>query len=291
VFSEGQAYARTYTYSSLGPIDAADYATLGGLRLDKYEVTVGRFRQFVTYWNRHGYTPPPDSGKHEGHGLSNSAYPDASSSAYETGWLNSDNLNFDPTTSNLDCRGPDDAHYATWTLTPGVNETRPINCVNWYEAYAFCIWDGGFLPSEAEWEYVAAHGTKYLEFPWGQTPPGTSNQYAIYNCDYPDSSAVCSSAANIAPVGTAAEGASLIGPLDLAGNVAEWVLDAYAPKYANPCDECTYEPTSCNDGGCNRVFRGSDFSATLVSSLYPTYREFAAPTARSGAVGFRCARQ
>ena len=29
-----------------------------------------------------------------------------------------------------------------------MHETAPINDVNWYEAYAFCIWDGAFLPSK-----------------------------------------------------------------------------------------------------------------------------------------------
>ena len=73
---------------------------------------------------------------------------------YETGWQSSDDSNIDPTDANLLC-----AATATWTHTAGAQENLPIDCVNWYEAYAFCIWDGGFLPSEAEWEYAAAGGS------------------------------------------------------------------------------------------------------------------------------------
>jgi hypothetical protein len=45
--------------------------------------------------------------------------------------------------------------YDTWTSSPGNNELKPIVCANWYEAYAFCIWDGGFLP-QVVLEYVPA---------------------------------------------------------------------------------------------------------------------------------------
>ena len=102
----------------------------------------------------------------------------------------------------------------TWTAG---NDKLPINCVNWYEAYAFCIWDGGFLPSEAEWEYAAAGGTEQRQYPWGTAAPGTTNQYAIYGSNYTGNST------GLAPVGTAAMGAGRWGQLDLA-----------TPVFANP---------------------------------------------------------
>ena len=52
-----------------------------------------------------------------------------------------------------------DEKFKTWTDVPGDNEARPINCITWWEALAFCIWDGGFLPSAAEWNYAAAGGS------------------------------------------------------------------------------------------------------------------------------------
>jgi len=176
-------YDRTYVNSGSGPTGEADPATVTSFRLDKYEVTVGRFRQFVSAWNGGaGYVPPAGSGKHThlngGQGLASSG----SAGAYEPGWVATDDGNVAPTDANLACAQPS-AGYATWTTVPGSNESLPINCVSWWDAYAFCIWDGGFLPSEAEWEYAAAGGSQQLEYPWGGMPPVSGNQYAIYGCN------------------------------------------------------------------------------------------------------------
>jgi formylglycine-generating enzyme len=43
----GISYYRTYANDGGGPTGEADPATVSGFRLDKYLVTVGRFRQFV----------------------------------------------------------------------------------------------------------------------------------------------------------------------------------------------------------------------------------------------------
>jgi formylglycine-generating enzyme required for sulfatase activity len=245
-----------------------DLAAVSGLRVDKYLVTVGRFRQFVAAWNNGaGYTPPATSGKHAhlngGSGLN------ATGGGFEPGWVTTDNTNIQPTNGNLAC----DPNHATWTATAGSNEKLPINCVNWWESYAFCIWDGGFLPSEAEWEYVAAGGSDQREYPWGATAPGTTNQYAIYG----------GNASNgIAPVGTATLGAGKWGQLDLAGELWEWTLDWNAPYV--PCTDCANFTTASY-----RVIRGGGFG-TAASEVLPPFRYRDSPSFRGGGYGFRCAR-
>jgi sulfatase modifying factor 1 len=253
--------------------------------LDKYLVTVGRFRQFVKAWNNgSGYLPAAGSGKHThlngGQGLANSGDP----GTYETGWSTSWNSDVDPTNANLACVSP----YDTWTNTAGSQENLPINCVNWYEAYAFCIWDGGFLPSEAEWEYAAAGGSQQREYPWGSTAPGTACpgtgcQYAIYNCDYPGGLGSCTGVTNIAPVGTATLGAGLWGQLDMAGEMWEWNLDWYW-TYVDPCTDCANLLSSIG-----RVFRGGYFLDD-TSLLLPPTRVYVPPTDRTDSLGFRCSR-
>jgi sulfatase modifying factor 1 len=285
----GGMYDRTYTNTGGGPTGEADPASVSGLQLDKYLVTVGRFRQFVNAIlpadGGAGWLPVAGSGKHAhlngGGGLAVGPNVDAGQ-AYEPGWVATDDSNIAPTNTNLAC----DPNYATWTTTAGSQENLPMNCVNWYEAYAFCIWDGGFLPSEAEWEYAAAGGNQQREYPWGSADPGTSNQYAIYasgpNCYYPDAG-TCMSEVNIAPVGKTTQGAGLWGQLDLAGEVWQWNLDGNA-AYLDPCTDCANLTATAQ-----RVIRAGSFDDS-ASLLVPWYRNNDAPSYRLGKIGFRCAR-
>jgi formylglycine-generating enzyme required for sulfatase activity len=174
--------------------------------------------------------------------------------------------------------------YATWTPLAGTQETRPISCVNWWESCAFCIWDGGFLPSEAEWEYAAAGGTQEREYPWGTAAPGTANQYGIYDCYYPTEPSYCS-LASIAPVGTATLGAGLWGQLDLSGELEEWNLDWYVP-YVDPCIDCASLTPAAY-----RAMRGGSFWLSPANGA-PPVRGRNAPAFRGNytGFGFRCAR-
>jgi formylglycine-generating enzyme required for sulfatase activity len=80
--------------------------------------------------------------------ISNDGAPDE----FETGWETAWNQYVTPTDFNLFDEQPTPYIGARWTDPAGSKEALPIDYVSWYEAYAFCIWDGDFLPSEAEWE-------------------------------------------------------------------------------------------------------------------------------------------
>jgi formylglycine-generating enzyme required for sulfatase activity len=293
-------YDRTYTNTGGGPTAGSDPASVTGLRLDEYLVTVGRFRPFVeavkpTDAGPAGWTPSHASGKHthlnHGKGLValgvgvdagsgvDAAGVDAGATFYEPGWDPADDVHLAPTDGNLTC-----GKYATWTSAAGAQEDLPINCTNWYEAYAFCIWDGGFLPSEAEWEYTAAGGSEELEYPWGSVDAGTTNRYAIYGCYYPSGLGTCTGVGNIAPVGTPPDGEGRWGQRDMAGELWEWTLDWYAAAYGNPCIDCAYLGTSTT-----KVIRGGGYGLG-ADNMVPPYRHDNAPTVRGFGNGFRCAR-
>jgi len=288
----GGTYYRTYDLDAFGnpslpadggPTGLADPATVSSFRLDKYLVTVGRFRQFVNAVfppdGGSGWLPASGAGKHlhlnGGNGLN------ATAGGYEPGWVVTDDVHIVPTDGSLPC-GP----YATWTNTAGTQENLPINCVSWYEAFAFCIWDGGFLPSEAEWEYAAAGGSQQREYPWGSTDPGTINQYAIY-----------SSGTGVAPVGTATLGSGLWGQFDLAGELWEWNLDSWydvaafvdgspgpGNVYVEPCVDCAVT----TDVG-SQVIRGGSYKSDALD-LTPPRRNVDDATGGFDDDGFRCAR-
>jgi formylglycine-generating enzyme required for sulfatase activity len=275
-----------------GPIGEAAPATVSSFRLDKYLVTVGRFRQFINALTPPdggiGWLPSPGSGKHThlngGAGLVDTG----PTGGYEPGWIASDDNYVAPSTITL----TSDAPYSTWTASASSQENLPINSVNWYEAYAFCIWDGGFLPSQAELEYAAAGGGQQREYPWGSLPPDYTNQYAIYGCYYPSSSGTCSGTVNIAPVGYPIQGAGLWGQLDLAGDVYEWELDWVAPLGGIPGNPYFVEPcVDCADvtSGGTRSFLGGAFEDDAWY-LAPSNSFSSSPLESNRLTGIRCAR-
>ncbi len=246
-------------------------AAVSGFRLDNYEVTVGRFRQFVGAVVG-GWLPAAGSGKHThlngGQGLS------ATGGGYEAGW---DETNWNRQIATTVSGWTSNLAGGTWTASAGSNEKLPITEIDWYEAYAFCIWDGGFLPSESEWNYAAAGGSDQRAYPWSTV--GT-NSISCTNANY--SGCPAGGANAVGSESPAGDGKWLQS--DLAGNVWEWNLDWYASSYVTPCVDCA-NLTAASD----LVFRGGGvgFDATY---LLASYRLHGPALDRYSSVGVRCSR-
>ena len=237
--------------------DYVDPATVSTFLLDEFEVTVGRFRNFVSVYpialmQGDGKAPYIDG---------------------DTGWPGGATL---PATQDdlkalLNCAG------ATWTDDTGLGvANRPINCVPWLVAYAFCIWDGGRLPTEAEWQYAAAGGEQQRLYPWSEPPenPSALAEHAYFGpAPWPP-----------LPVGSKV-GHGRWGHADLGGNLYEWVLDTYLD---------TYSPSNCIDCAHTaytgfRTIRGGAFSFWKEDMLTAS-RTYTLEDDSYDYLGFRCAR-
>jgi formylglycine-generating enzyme required for sulfatase activity len=238
-------------------------ATVADFYLDTFEVTVGRFRKFVEQYD--GTPPTEDAATH----------PLIPGSGWQTGWNSNLPSSQTDLINNLKC----EAIEQTWTDTEGDNEQYPTNCVSWYEAFAFCIWDGGRLPTEAEWEYASAGGHDNRLYPWGSEEPDGSPQRANMHstADSP-----------LIDVGTYPDGAGRWGQHDLSGSVWEWLLDWYESDWysgaGNTCSNCADLASTSN-----RLLRGGS-SNNSVPNLRTANRDSWSPTGRFNVFGFRCAR-
>ncbi len=69
--------------------------------------------------------------------------------------------------------GSDPDATCTFSAAPRGREALSISCVAWDQAQAFCKFEGGDLPTEVQWEYMAlaAGRSKKALYPWGDDPP------------------------------------------------------------------------------------------------------------------------
>jgi sulfatase modifying factor 1 len=257
--------------------DGSYPATLSSFRLDRYEITVGRFRKFVAAYNQNMI--PSGTGKNPNN---------PNDSGWSAAWNASLPVDSAALKSSVKCSsGHSNANYETWTDAVGNNEGRPINCLDWYVANAVCAWDGGRLPTEAEWNYAAAAGNEQRDYPWGSTVPGGNATLAVFGCFYGSvgTGACVDVATNIAPVGSAPAGNGKWGHADLAGGMREWVLDLYAnPLAQTSCSNC-----SNLTGTGPRVLRGGSWGEES-SLLVTSYRSYSQKFDYSTSQGARCAR-
>jgi sulfatase modifying factor 1 len=262
------SFYRSYDGVTAGYTSQAYPAKVSDFRLDKYEVVVARFQKFYDRYNTAAVTPAPGSGKNPN---------DPSDTGWDPAWDAFLPYQSAGLTAAVECNNSEQ----TWTSKPN----DPLNCVSWYVAQAFCIWDGGRLPTEAEWNYAAAGGTEQRVYPWGSTAPGNDDTHGAYGCFLGNGPGVCFGSMSIATAGLLPGDTGKWGHADLAGNLSEWVQDAYVSPYATPCDNCTDQTATAP----NRGVRGGDFKddATL---LFSSYRSSKPPATTDSRIGVRCAR-
>jgi formylglycine-generating enzyme required for sulfatase activity len=259
--------------------------------LDAYEVTAGRFRAWVeaTNGNLRGSAPKAGAGAHP--------------KVANSGWRNEWNTLLPTSRSDVDSMlGPEgcqeggnieDFGTLTWwtksvdSKVRSVNsgnpavlaentktalDGKPVNCIPWHVLMAFCIWDGGRLPTDAEWSFAAQAGAEQRAFPWGSLEAkdlihvdnrndlslvpllAAGSKYisaSLYDPSlgpnkFPDNyvhtwggpfRSKNDNASHVPPVGRRALGNGKWGHADLVGGMYEWTMDE-GPIRPGTCDNC-----------------------------------------------------
>jgi formylglycine-generating enzyme required for sulfatase activity len=147
------------------------------------------------------------------------------------------------------CTAPSNVNSATRTPYYGnaTYDNYPMTNVDWNMATTYCVWTGGRLPTEAEWE-KAARGPSPDEtiHPWGN---------GAANCTLANYSGCTGDTDDVSSHPT---GASYYGALNMTGNVKEWVNDWYAINYYTTGGPPWIDPQGPGSGSYH-VLRGGSW--------------------------------
>ena len=274
IWVDGGTFAMADTQTS----EATFQRSVSSFFLDRFEVTIERFQAFVAAYE----LPHANAGAH----------PRIPNSGWDKSW--EDQL-IDPMTPASGKVVPQtgkelEAQIAACAGNQYSEQelTLPMNCVNWYAAFAFCVWDGGRLPTEAEWNYAAAHGAEQRYYPWSVSPP-SSTEVSCDNAWYMDCALSAPRPVGGRPLGRGGFSRSPHpGHEDLAGNVAEWTLDRFDTAPPPDCSDCL-GTWGDDDSDHNRVMRGGSFYSSFAE-MRSGDREYVPAAIADQTLGFRCAR-
>ncbi len=248
----GFAAGEAYDGADPARRDQEHTVTVSGFFMDRFEITRERFETYLA-----SNVGPPSMGA--------GAHPRIQGSGWQSRW-DADLIAPGPVTRSqtpeADAGAPDRANL-------------PASSLTWFEAFAFCAWDGGRLPTEAEWEYAAAGGIDNRPYPWGQERSIAEELRR----------------APLASVGSNAPTRGRFGHDDLAGGVQEWVLDWFAEDFyrekGRTCSDCANLQQRIA-----RVVRGGRdaFADAAETEFRAAARNYAAPGVPLPGGGARCAR-
>jgi formylglycine-generating enzyme required for sulfatase activity len=279
-------------------------ATVPPFYMDKYEVTVGRWRAALA----RGFRPSVAA-------ITNPVP------------LSRDTCKSTPAGSNAWCT------YSTTAGVPEDRETYALSCVDWRAAREFCQFEGGDLPSEAQWEWaaMAVGRPQKTVFPWGDQNPGcgegdapgaqgwmsymrlwecSGSWYHVGNC-IKTSGAVCTdgkgflNGCGAPPVQNLRQGphpcdetdvpggdrSVLLGIVNMGGGLEEYTLDSLLPlrsqcwASAPIVSPVCLDPTSPQHTLRGDAWAGIGYGSGSRRALQANARESNLPQ-----VGFRCVR-
>ncbi len=166
--------------------------------------------------------------------------------------------------------------------SPAADPALPVARVSWQDAVDYTGWlsvQTGYrcrLATEAEWEYACRAGSESI-FPSGSTITPADANYL-----YSEQGAKVG-AGRVLPVGSFP--ANAFGLYDMAGNVSEWVADAWRPDYSDaPRDGSAWRA----DDPERRVVRGGAWDH-LPRLLRSASRDWHWTDSRLDNLGFRVA--
>jgi serine/threonine protein kinase len=152
----------------------------------------------------------------------------------------------------------------------GWKDNHPVVNVSWEDAFAYSLWAGKRLPTEAEWEFAAMGGNESKNYKYSGN--NNANSVANYNRSIKNQTQPVES-----------NSPNELGIYNMSGHAWEWCNDYYDPEYYKKTPKVNPEGPS---GGTFKVMRGGAWNTSSQEILVKNRAFYNSKYENS--VGFRC---